>query len=116
MDAGTGSIAPKPSGSSISLLEAHVAFLFVLIARQPDLTLDEIVAPQCSLRIVEKRSLNRRAAAAQVLPWRRRRPSAHFKRRPEPHGRVRPEHLVGDRVGPASGKPWTRPPSPLGAR
>jgi hypothetical protein len=34
------------AGGSISLLEAHVAFLFVLIARQPDLTLDEIVAPQ----------------------------------------------------------------------
>ena len=39
----TGSIAPKPSGGSISPLEAHAAFLFVLIARQPDLTLDEIV-------------------------------------------------------------------------
>ena len=40
----TGSIAPKPSGGSISPLEAHAAFLFTLIARQPDLTLDEIVA------------------------------------------------------------------------
>src|SRR6266550_3166464 len=40
----TGSIAAKPSGGSISPLEAHAAFLFVLIARQPDLTLDEIVA------------------------------------------------------------------------
>ena len=39
----TGSIAPKPSGGSISPLEAHAAFLFVLIARQPDQTLDEIV-------------------------------------------------------------------------
>ena len=37
----TGSIAPKPSGGSISPLEAHAAFLFTLIARQPDLTLDD---------------------------------------------------------------------------
>ena len=28
----TGSIAPKPSGGSISPLEAHAAFLFALIA------------------------------------------------------------------------------------
>ena len=40
----TGSIAPKPSGGSISPLEAHAALLFTLIARQPDLTLYEIVA------------------------------------------------------------------------
>src|SRR5271154_4297973 len=39
----TGSIAPRPSGGSVSPLEAHAAFLFALIARQPDLTLDEIV-------------------------------------------------------------------------
>ena len=42
--AGDRSIAPKSSGDSISPLEAHAAFLFTLIARQPDLTLDEIVA------------------------------------------------------------------------
>jgi len=40
----TGSIAPKPSGGSISPLEAHADFLLVLIADRPDLTLDEIVA------------------------------------------------------------------------
>ena len=40
----TGSIAAKPSGGSISPLEAHAAFLLALIAEQPDLTLDEIVA------------------------------------------------------------------------
>jgi len=40
----TGSIAPKPSGGSISPLEAHTDFLLVLIADRPDLTLDEIVA------------------------------------------------------------------------
>jgi hypothetical protein len=40
----TGSYAPKPSGGTISPLEAHAAFLFALIARRPGLTLDEIVA------------------------------------------------------------------------
>ena len=40
----TGSIAAKPSGGSISPLEAHTDFLLGLIAEQPDLTLDEIVA------------------------------------------------------------------------
>jgi transposase len=40
----TGSIAAKPSGGSISPLEAHAAVLLGLIAEQPDLTLDEIVA------------------------------------------------------------------------
>ena len=40
----TGSIAAKPSGGSISPLEAHAAVLLGLIAEQADLTLDEIVA------------------------------------------------------------------------
>ena len=40
----TGSIAAKPSGGSISPLEAHADVLLALIAEQPDLTLDEIVA------------------------------------------------------------------------
>ena len=52
----TGSIAPKPSGGSISPLEAHAAFLFTLIARQPDLTLDEIVAAMHERRIAGSRS------------------------------------------------------------
>ncbi len=42
----------KPSGGSVSPLEAHAAFLFALIARQPDLTLDEIVAAMHKRRIV----------------------------------------------------------------
>ena len=52
----TGSIAPKPSGGSISPLEAHAALLFTLIARQPDLTLDEIVAAMHKRRIAGSRS------------------------------------------------------------
>src|ERR1700712_739014 len=40
----TGSVAAKPSGGSISPLEKQAEFLLALIAKQPDLTLDEIVA------------------------------------------------------------------------
>ena len=39
----TGSVAPKPSGGSLSPLEAHANFLLALIADHPDLTLDKIV-------------------------------------------------------------------------
>jgi transposase len=52
----TGSIAAKPSGGSISPLEAHAAVLLRLIAEQPDLTLDEIVAAMRKRRIVGSRS------------------------------------------------------------
>jgi transposase len=40
----TGSVAARPSGGSTSPLEDHARFLLALIAAQPDLTLDEIVA------------------------------------------------------------------------
>ena len=40
----TGSVAAKPSGGSTSPLEEHAEWLLALIAKQPDLTLDEIVA------------------------------------------------------------------------
>ena len=52
----TGSIAAKPSGGSISPLEAHADFLLGLIAEQPDLTLDEIVAVMRKRRIAGSRS------------------------------------------------------------
>ena len=52
----TGSIAAKPSGGSISPLEAHADFLLGLIAEQPDLTLDEIVAAMRKRRIAGSRS------------------------------------------------------------
>ena len=51
-----GSIAAKPSGGSISPLEAHADVLLVLIAEQPDLTLDEIVAVMRKRRIAGSRS------------------------------------------------------------
>ena len=52
----TGSIAPKPRRGSISPLETQAVFLFVLIARQPDLTLDEIVVAMRKRRIAGSRS------------------------------------------------------------
>src|SRR6516165_11238700 len=39
-----GSVAAKPSGGSTSPLEAHAAWLLELVAKHPDLTLNEIVA------------------------------------------------------------------------
>ena len=51
-----GSIAAKPSGGSISPLEAHADVLLVLIAEQPDLMLDEIVAVMRKRRIAGSRS------------------------------------------------------------
>ena len=52
----TGSIAAKPSGGSISPLERHADFLLALVAGQPDLTLDEIVAAMRKRRISGSRS------------------------------------------------------------
>jgi transposase len=52
----TGSVAPKPSGGSMSRLEKHADFLLGLIAEQPDLTLDEIVAAMRKRRIAGSRS------------------------------------------------------------
>jgi transposase len=52
----TGSVAAKPSGGSTSPLEKHADFLLVLIANQPDLTLDEIVVAMRRRRIAGSRS------------------------------------------------------------
>ena len=52
----TGSVAAKPSGGSTSPLEDHAAFLLALIARQPDLTLDEIVAAMSRVGISGSRT------------------------------------------------------------
>jgi transposase len=52
----TGSVAAKPNGGSISPLEEHADFLLALIAEQPDLTLDEIVAAMRKRRIAGSRS------------------------------------------------------------
>ena len=47
----TGSIVARPSGGSVSPLEDHAEFLLGLVAEQPDLTLDEIVAAMAKARI-----------------------------------------------------------------
>lgn len=52
----TGSVAAKPSGGSTSPLEKHAEFLLALIAEQPSLTLDEIVAAMRKRRIAGSRS------------------------------------------------------------
>jgi transposase len=51
-----GSSAAKPSGGSVSPLEKHANWLLALIAKQPDLTLDEVVAAMRERRIVGSRS------------------------------------------------------------
>jgi transposase len=52
----TGSVAAKPSGGSVSPLEAHADVLLSLIAGQADLTLDEIVVAMRKRRIAGSRS------------------------------------------------------------
>src|SRR5246127_5223393 len=52
----TGSVAGKPSGGSTSPLETHAGVLMGMIAHQPGLTLDEIVAAMRKRRIAGSRS------------------------------------------------------------
>jgi transposase len=52
----TGSFAAKPSGGSTSPLEEHAQWLLALVAEQPDLTLDEVVAALRKRRIAGSRS------------------------------------------------------------
>ena len=51
-----GGAAAMPSGGSISRLEKHAEWLLCLVARQPDLTLDEVVAAKAKRRIAGSRS------------------------------------------------------------
>jgi len=52
----TGSVAARSSGGSVSPLEDHAEFLLGLVADQPDLTLDEIVAAMVKARIASSRT------------------------------------------------------------
>ena len=52
----TGSIEAKPTGGSTSPLEDHAEFLLDLVAEQPDLTLDEIVAAMAKAGIPGSRT------------------------------------------------------------
>src|SRR5258705_4035556 len=71
----TGSVAAKPSGGSTSQLEKHAEFLLALIAKQPDLTLDQIVA-----------AMNKRGIPGSRSPvWRvRDRSNINFKKNSVP--------------------------------
>jgi transposase len=69
----TGSFAAKPSGGSTSPLEEYADWLLGLIAEQPDLTLDEIVAAMSQQRIAGSRSavwrfFNRRKISFKKKP------------------------------------------------
>jgi transposase len=94
----TGSVAAKPTGGSISPLEERADWLLALIAKQPDLTLNEIVVAMRKRRISGSRSAvwrlfarhgisfkkkpARSGARATNLPKERglrdRRPTVHF--------------------------------------
>ena len=52
----TGSAAAQPQGGSRSPLEEHATWLLDLIAAQPDLTLDEVVAAMGKQRIAGSRT------------------------------------------------------------
>src|SRR5262249_20824494 len=52
----TGSIVARPSGGSVSPLEDHAEFLLSVVAEQPDLTLDEVVAAMAKARIAGSRT------------------------------------------------------------
>ncbi|HVS89972.1 MAG TPA: IS630 family transposase [Candidatus Acidoferrum sp.] len=51
-----GNAAAMPSGGSVSRLEQHAEWFLSLVARQPDLTLDEVVAAKAKRRIGGSRS------------------------------------------------------------
>jgi transposase len=52
----TGSIVARPSGGSVSPLEDHAELLLGLVAKQPDLILDEVVAAMTKARIAGSRT------------------------------------------------------------
>ena len=52
----TGRCAAKPRGGSTSPLEDHADWLLALIAKQPDLTLDEVVSAMRKQRIAGSRT------------------------------------------------------------
>lgn len=52
----TGSAAAKPTGGSCSPLEEHASWFLALIAQQPDLTLEEVVAAMDKRRIAGSRT------------------------------------------------------------
>ncbi len=85
----TGSIAARPSGGSISSLEARADFLLTLIARQPDLTLDEIVVAMRKRRIAGSRSAVWRFFQRHKISVKKRSAGAEQERANVAHARRR---------------------------
>jgi transposase len=71
----TGSVAAKPTGGSISPLEEHAKWLLTLIAAQPDLTLDEVVAAMRKRRIAGSRSAVWRLFARHQISFKKKEPA-----------------------------------------
>src|SRR6476619_3970888 len=63
----TGSAAPKRSGGSVSPLEEHSDWILALIAKQPDLTLEEILAVMAKQGIPGSRSALQRFFVAPFV-------------------------------------------------
>jgi len=72
-----GSAAAMPSGGSVSPLEKHAEWLLALVVRQPDLTLDEVVAAKAKRRIAGSRSAVSRFYIRHKIT---------FKKKPARHG------------------------------
>jgi transposase len=70
----TGSAKAKPTGGSTSPLEEHVEWLLALVAEQPDLTLDEIVAVMRKRRIPGSRTAVWRFFARHDLTVKKKEP------------------------------------------
>jgi transposase len=68
----SGSAAAHPSGGSTSPLEQHAEFLLALIAEQPDLTLDEVVAALRAANLTGSRSAVARFYARRHISFKKK--------------------------------------------
>jgi len=71
----TGSAKAKPTGGSTSPLEEHAEWLLTLVAEQPDLTLDEIVAAMRKRKIPGSRTAVWRLFARHDLTVKKKEPA-----------------------------------------
>ena len=71
----TGSAKARPTGGSTSPLEEHAEWLLVLVAEQPDLTLDEIVAAMRKRQIPGSRTAVWRFFARHDLTVKKKEPA-----------------------------------------
>jgi transposase len=71
----TGSAKAKPTGGSTSPLEEHAEWLRALVAEQPDLTLDEIVAAMRKRQIPGSRTAVWRFFARHDLTVKKKEPA-----------------------------------------